>query len=90
MFLVTVNAQQNFESRIKLSNRRTTFIPKNSLEYPLKNVSVSSILRCGKQCNENIFCRIFIYDDITLNCQLYLTMEAFVLINEFIDLIRVK
>jgi hypothetical protein len=54
---------------IKLSNKETEFVPTNSIEYPLKNLSVSSLFRCSKKSNENFFCRTFVYDEITLFCQ---------------------
>lgn len=69
---IIVGLQQAFESDISLSDTGTTFIPKYSFESTLATVNVPSQLRCGQQCNQNILCRIFIYEKIIVNnCRLY-------------------
>ncbi|CAF3538088.1 unnamed protein product [Rotaria sp. Silwood1] len=63
--------QQTYQSNIELSDKGVTFIPKASLEFPLKTLTVKSLMSCAQQCNLNVLCRVFVYDEITLNCQLY-------------------
>ncbi|CAF1122883.1 unnamed protein product [Rotaria sordida] len=55
----------------QLSDKSTIFIPKVSLESPLKILTVRSLMLCAQQCNQNILCRVFVYNEITFNCQLY-------------------
>lgn len=60
-----------FRSSISLTSSGTTFMPNSQMEISLKTVTVSSILRCSKQCNDNDICRTFIYDSASWICQFY-------------------
>ena len=70
---VLVNSQQMCISHIPLTAKGTTFMPKNSMECPLDEILLSSSTSCAKYCFNNRFCRTFIYDEMTMNCQLYLS-----------------
>ena len=69
--LLMISTQEIVESLITLTDEGTTFITKNSSAMPLKTMSTSLLANCALECNNNIFCRTFIYDEITLSCQLY-------------------
>ena len=63
--------QTSFESHVFMSSFGQTFTPKQSMETPLTSASVSSLLKCSKQCNQNQLCRTFVYDKHASLCQLY-------------------
>lgn len=71
LYVVIDCLQQTYQSTIELSDRGTTFIPQVSFELPLQNYIVRSLMQCAQQCNQNVLCRVFVYDEITLDCQLY-------------------
>ncbi|CAF1211538.1 unnamed protein product [Rotaria sordida] len=70
-YQIIVCLQQIYQSNIELSDKSTIFIPKVSFESPLKTFTIKSLMWCAQQCNLNILCRIFVYDEITFICKLY-------------------
>ena len=65
--------QQILDAHILLTDMGKIFNPNDARELAWKNLNTSSITDCAIQCNQNIVCRTFVYDEITLSCQLYVS-----------------